>query len=105
MTNNQIILQNRFLLMEEGVLKPTGQKVIVQDEEGKKELDMPEEIHTYQGWKERGYQVNKGEKAIAKFTIWKHVTKKKKDSDEETEKMFMKNSSWFKMSQCTAIEE
>lgn len=44
MTNNQIILQNRFMLMEAGVLKPTGQKVIVQDEEGKKELEMPEEI-------------------------------------------------------------
>lgn len=38
-------------------------------------------IHTFQGWKERGFSVKKGEHAIVKLTIWKHVTKKVKTED------------------------
>lgn len=41
-------------------------------------------IHTFQGWKARGFMVCKGEKAIIKLTIWKHVTKKAK-TDDNTE--------------------
>ena len=49
-----------------------------------------EELHTFQGWKSRGYSVKKGETAIAKFPIWKSVTTKDKE-----EIMIMKNSCWF----------
>ena len=43
---------------------------------------MPELIHTYQKWKELGYQVRRGEKAIAKFPIWKYVSCKNEETKE-----------------------
>lgn len=105
MTNEQIIFIESVKLMEQGILKGTGQKIVVEYDEGKKELDVPEPIHTYQAWKNLGYQVKKGEKAIAKFTIWKHVHgKKKEDGEQGKDKMFMKMSSFFKMEQVEKME-
>lgn len=110
MTNEMIILNESVKLMEEGIIGTTGRtfkmNVIQNGEEVEKEVQEPEPIHTYAGWKERGYQVQKGEKAIAQFTIWKHVTKKAKAEDEQDEtKMFMKRASWFKFSQVAPIEQ
>ena len=110
MTNADIIFTQSQELMKAGILEPTGRtfkaKVVNGDgEEEEIEVQEAEPIHTYNGWKARGYQVQKGEKAIAQFTIWKHVTKKAKSEDEEDEqKMFMKRASWFKMSQVKKIE-
>lgn len=108
MTNKMIVLMESIKLMEQGVLAPTGEKVIVEDENGnKKELDVPEEIHTYQVWKELGFQVQKGEKAIAQFPIWKYTSKKTENKNGmEVEKghMFMKTASFFKSSQVKEME-
>ena len=110
MTNAQIIFTESQKLMEAGVIGSTGRtiKAVVIDKDGneqEKEFHEPEPIHTYAGWKERGYQVQKGEKAIAQFVIWKQVTKKAKDESEQDEKkMFMKKASWFKFSQVQKIE-
>lgn len=57
-----------------------------------------EEIHTFHGWKARGYSIRRGEKAIAKFPIWKSVVKKTDDGDTE-DRMIMKTSCWFSTSQ------
>lgn len=105
MTNSMIILNESIALMEAGVLEGTGEKVIVEDAEGnKKEMQLPEEIHTFASWKAKGFIVKKGEKAIAKFPIWKHTIKKAKSEEEEDEtKMFMKMSFFFKASQVQAI--
>ena len=103
-----IVLLESVKLMEQGVLAPTGEKVIVEDENGnKKELDVPEEIHTYQVWKELGFQVQKGEKAVAQFPIWKYTSKKVEKDGVEVEKgnIFMKTASFFKASQVKEIEE
>ena len=84
MTNAMIILDESVRLMNEGVLAGTGEFVTIENEDGtKRQLEMPEAIHTFNGWKERGYAVKKGEKAIAKFTIWK--CKNKKVETEEGE--------------------
>lgn len=84
MTNEQIILTNRVFLMEEGVIKGTGEKFVFEDENGKREIEMPEEIHTFQTWKSLGYFVKKGEHSIARFPIWqKSKPKKKKDEDDK----------------------
>lgn len=110
MTNADIIFTNSQELMKAGVIGTTGRKFkakIVNAEGIEEEIEVmeAEPIHTYAGWKERGYQVQKGEKAIAQFTIWKHITKKAKDDSEEDEqKMFMKKASWFKFSQVQKIE-
>lgn len=108
MTNEMIILNERIVLMEQGILKGTGIKIIVEDENGnKKELDMPEEIHTYQRWKLLGYQVKKGQKAKAQFPIWKYTQGKKKDmTEEEAQKKgycFMKKASWFTREQVEEV--
>ena len=101
MKNVEIIEQASWDLMQKGIIKPVQVG----------EITVPEPIHTYQAWKTLGYQVRKGEKAIAKFCIWKHVSAKK-DADEEDneaesgpgDKMFMKMSSFFTAGQVDPIE-
>ena len=108
MTNAAIIFSNSIQLMKDGVLEGTGEFLTVKYDDGHtEEVEVPEPIHTYQAWKTMGYQVRKGEKAIAKFTIWKHTTKEIEDDSGEkaTENhMFMKLSAFFKMSQVEKIK-
>lgn len=67
-------------------------------------MDESEQLHTFAGWKERGYSVRKGEKAIAKFPIWKQTFRKNKETGEqEKDRMIMKMSCWFKTSQVDKI--
>ena len=76
MTNAMIILNESVRLMEQGILKGTGKFVEIANKDGTTtQLELPEEIHTFNGWKERGYSVKKGEKSNIKFTIWKHTVK------------------------------
>ena len=102
MTNSMIILSESIQLMKNGVIEGTGEFFTTDDG---KQLELPEAIHTYQGWKDLGYQVQKGEKAIAKFMIWKHTTKKNEETGEEKSNMFMKKASFFKGSQVQFIGE
>lgn len=106
MTNEQIIFTEASELMKQGVLASTARilmKVLDKDgNEVEKWVDIPEDIHTYNGWKELGYQVQKGEKAIASFCIWKFVGKK---NDEDEDKMFLKKSAFFKKSQVKEVAQ
>ena len=87
MTNAQIILENSVILAMNGAIKPD------------------EEIHTFQRWKAMGYSVKKGEKAVAKFPIWKPVTKKDDDGEEkQTGRMFLKTSAFFSTSQVEPLK-
>lgn len=99
MTNAQIILKESESLVEQGIL---GMVNVMG-------APMPEPIHTFQAWKELGYKVKKGEKAIAKFPIWKHSSKTEVDEATKEEKqktsMFMKTAAFFKKSQVERIEE
>ena len=105
MTNEMIILMEQIRLYNKGTLKGTGRTVRVLFQDGYREIEEIEPIHTYQYWKNHGFQVQKGEKAITQIMIWKHVINKKKNSDEEgEEKMFMKRTSFFKSSQVKAIK-
>lgn len=101
MTNEQIIFNERMELMKNGTIGKSGRKIIVADADGnEKEIEEPEQMHTYSEWKKRGYTVKHGEKAISKFLIWKHITKKSEhDGEEDHEKMFMKSACFFKASQ------
>lgn len=111
MTNEEIIFQNRVFLMEQDVIKGIpNTSVVFEDENGKREVMMPEEIHTFNGWKRLGYQVQKGEKSVARFPIWKYKTSKKKegegDEKEEVDKgvCFMKVAFFFTKDQVKKIE-
>ena len=103
MTNNQIIMEERVRLFNEGKIGTTGRMLSYVDGEGKTVFfPEPEEIHTFASWKAQGFKVKKGSKAIATFTIWKYATKEVENDDGETEersRMFMKKSSFFARSQ------
>lgn len=105
MTNAMIIFSESVKLMEEGIIGTTGRTVQMEDSEGKRiTLQEPEPIHTYAAWKSLGYQVKKGQKAVASFMIWKHTVKKAKEDDEEDkERMFMKKASFFTFAQVEKI--
>lgn len=60
MTNARIIFEESQRLMEEGTLKGTGRFITVEFEDGTTAtVEEPEEIHTFNGWKERGYSVKR----------------------------------------------
>lgn len=69
------------------------------------ENDVHEVCHTYQHWKKLGYQVQKGEKALFKCSIWKHTSKKDKETGDEETHMFMKTANFFGASQVKPIEK
>ena len=101
MTNAEIISRAARDLMAQGVLAGSG--IFAETADGST-VELPEEIHTFGGWKEMGYKVKKGEHAVAKFPIWKHKTYNKKDADgndtgKTGSKMFMVTSAFFKGSQ------
>lgn len=112
MTNNEIVFAESLKAFEKGLLKETGRKITVELQDGtKKEINELEEIHTFNGWKERGYSVKKGEKSKIKFPIWKYTAKKieienKNGEKEETEKtnMFLKMSSFFTSAQVEPVK-
>ena len=101
MTNEQIIWAHRVKLRGDGILVNTGRMVPIVNDDGKKSyVAEPEQIHTFGEWKRRGYIIKHGEKAVSKFPIWKHTTKKaKNEGDSDTEQMFMKVAFFFKASQ------
>ena len=90
MTNAEIILGNKMILINEGIINEDT------------------ELHTYAHWKSLGYQVKKGEHAVAKFSIWKYTKGKKKEMSEEEAQVkgycFMKNSAWFTDKQVEPID-
>ena len=94
MTNGEIILGQTVLLIANN------------------QISEEEEIHTYAHWKSLGYQVKKGQKAVAQFPIWKYTSKKKAEevseevSEEEAQAhgyCFMKMSSFFSTKQVEPI--
>lgn len=103
-TNEQIIFNARFELMGQGKIGSTGRMIVMQDDDGnEKEIPEPEIIHTFNGWKERGYKVKKGEHAVAKLGIWKYS--EKPEDEDGKEKVgrggycFIKQSCFFAASQ------
>ena len=101
MTNEQIIGTERIRLMNEGLIGTTGKEIEITDENGlTKTIKEPDEIHTYQVWKNLGQQVRRGSKAITKLKIWKRVPGKTEDLPD---KMFLCTASFFSRSQCETI--
>ena len=95
MTNKQIIANAQMKLAADGIIEVVN--------------GIPEEIHTYAKWKQLGYQVLRGEKAVCKLNIWKPVTSKKKveengeEKEVETERMTIKSASFFARNQVEAM--
>ena len=115
MTNAQIIFNAEQELAKAGKIRYTGRTFPAVDHEGNPiEVKETEPIHTYQYWKAAGYQVMKGQKAIAQVRIWKHTVKpetiqgknEKGEAIEITQdnaRMFMKVASFFSLAQVEKI--
>ncbi len=104
MTNAQIIFNESQRLAAEGIIKYTGRVFKMQDMAGDEVIvKETEEIHTYNAWKDMGFQVQKGEKAVAQFVIWKYRGKVNEETNEEEGQMFMKRASFFTRQQVKAI--
>lgn len=110
MTNAQIIFNEAMELMNKGIIGTTGRKITLINEDGTKEqVNEPEEIHTYKEWQNLGMQVQKGQKAIAKFTIWMFTNKPSKAAKVAAEAegkeaeadphYYMKEAAFFSASQ------
>lgn len=108
MTNVQIIGNAQEQLLRAGKIRATGRVLRAVDGDGN-EITVPEAepIHTYQTWKEMGFQVQKGEKAVCKLHIWKHTTRKAKTEDgsegEAVSQMFMTSAAFFAMHQVKPV--
>lgn len=92
MTNSEIIFRESMELVKEGKLELVN--------------NLPEQIHTFAKWKSMGYNVKKGEKAIAKFAIWKYTKRTKTDEDGNEindDRCFPKVSAFFKFSQVEKV--
>ncbi len=86
MTNAQIIFNNRVFLMEQGIIKGIpGTSITIEDEDGKRTIQMPEEIRSYDDWKREGRQVQKEEHSVARFQIWMPKKGKAKAEKENSE--------------------
>lgn len=115
MNNAQIIFNEAIELVKAGTIGTTGRMLKFQNEDGTIEMiPEPEAIHTYKEWQLLGFQVNKGEKAKARFTIWNYTSKPSKKAKEEAEKegkeaaanphYYMKEAYFFSQSQVSKIE-
>lgn len=103
MTNEHIILTESIKLMKAGKLEGSGRFVNLATI-GQQLFEIPEEIHTRTSWKALGFTVKRGEKAIAKFPIWKCTKTKVNGSDDEYKEVrFLQTSSFFKTSQVQSI--
>lgn len=91
MNNAQIIFNESIELMKNGIIGTTGRQITIEYEKDgeviKEVVNEPEAIHTYKEWQKLGLQVQKGQKAIAKFTIWMYTDKKSNLTKEEADKI------------------
>ena len=108
MTNATIIFNAQQQLLQEGKLRPTGRMLRFETADGVQMLPEAEDIPTFQRWKALGYQVRKGEHAVADFSIWKYTTRVTSTEDEENAQesgyCFLKRSFWFSASQVDPIQ-
>ena len=119
MTNAMIIMNESLRLMEDGKLNGSGQFAEIETADGKQTVELPEEIHTFNGWKALGYSVKKGEKSSIKFPIWKYTKKMLNTNTGNAEldkmnsqineqggesNMFMKTAAFFTMAQVEKMQ-
>lgn len=109
MCNAEIIDRQKEQLFKAGILKATGRMFEGVDGEGNT-IMIPEieQIHTFNGWKELGYKVKKGEHSKIRFAIWKHSAREvEKESGEKEMKtsMFLKESCWFTAAQVEMMQK
>lgn len=81
----------------------TNLEIIAKEMERAK-IEIP--CHTYIGWRERGYQVKRGEKAVITTMLWKPVKAKQiKEDEEKQDKMILVKAFLFSEAQVKERKE
>ena len=73
-----------------------------------KNLDTTAEYYTYAQWQKRGYQVQKGQKAVMTIGLWTPTKASKKQIEEgatNNTRCFLKTSALFTIEQVKPIEQ
>lgn len=105
MKNEITIMEHQEVLAKERKIKYTGRVLKFTTPMGEViEYKETEQICTFMEWKNKGYKVIKGQKAVAKFPIWV-PTKNKVGEDKIEIRFWLKNSAWFSESQVKKIAE
>lgn len=105
MTNAEIIFNAGQSLAKNGIIGYTGREFEAVNENGETVMvKETEPIHTYATWKALGYQVQKGQKAVASFKIWKHTEKENKATGKKETNMFLTKASFFTGAQVAPIQ-
>jgi hypothetical protein len=111
MTNAQIIFNEALELMKDGIIGTTGRQIKISYEKDGEQVEEiinePEPIHTYKEWQNLGMQVQKGQKAVAKFQIWmwaKGKTKKLSKEDANAINSMVVNSDGSKAQEGDEVE-
>ncbi len=73
---------------------------IIENEKKVKGIEV--EAHTFGTWKQKGYAVQKGEKAAFSVMVWKHKTKRNEDGTTEGV-MFRKKAYFFTADQVKEV--
>lgn len=97
MTNVEIIFNESVKLMNDKHISGSG--VVGYSPDGKK-MELPETIHTPATWRQLGFAVKKGQKAVSEFPIWKRGNEPVDEFDDIRDGKFdyelmLKQVSWF----------
>lgn len=108
MTNTQLIEIAKTRLAKDGVLSYTGRMISGINLATGERVQIPEiePIHTFLGWRERGYKIKKGEISYIKFPIWYFSKKKNCETGSnipERGDCHMRNTAWFTLKQVEPI--
>ena len=116
MTNETIIFLESQKLAKAGIIGYTGRTFKMVQADGTETVyKETEPIHTFKEWKSYGYNVIKGQHAIAKFAIWNFTEKASKETQAARKEcgenpegpdphFYMKESAFFSASQVAPIE-
>lgn len=63
-------------------------------------MSSEEVLHTFVVWKQLGYSVKRGEKAIAKFDVWKYAENKEGEA-----RIFLKTAAFFASHQVEVLKK
>ena len=86
MTTAEIITAHAIELKKAGIINGCGMFATINDENGNTvDFELPEAIHTFAVWKQLGFMVKRGEHAVAKFLIWKPVSRRAADDEDAGE--------------------
>ena len=97
---------NKYILIHiKGVLRMSNLEIITNESMLRNFPFDGENLFTFNEWKQRGYSVQKGQKAFIKTKLWKKTSKKNKDTGETETYFILVTACLFNIQQVEKIEK